>query len=86
MVHLLQAVPSNRHGWLRSTLSLYDKVHFSIKEKKTSQNICRAMQHGSDNEINAVATMCTKVLLVYFPHINYVEVGVFRFPKANTSE
>ena len=43
------------------------------------------MQHGSDNEINAVATMCTKVLLVYFPHINYVEVGVFRFPKANTS-
>ena len=69
---------------LQSRLSLYDKVHFSIKEKSPSQDICKAMQHGSDNEINAVATICTKVLPVYFPHIDYAEVGVFRFPKAKT--
>ena len=69
---------------LQSRLSLYDKVHFSKKEKSPSQNICKSMQHGSDNEINAVATICTNVLPVCFPHIDYVEVGVFCFPKAKT--
>ena len=69
---------------LQSRLSLYDKVHFSKKEKSPSQNICKSMQHGSDNEINAVATICTNVLPVWFPHIDYVEVGVFCFPKAKT--
>lgn len=67
---------------LQNRLSLYDKVHFSIKEKSPNEQVCKAMKHGSENEINAIATICTKVLPVYFPHLDYVEVGIFRFPKA----
>lgn len=69
---------------LQNRLSLYDKVHFSIKEKSPNEQVCKAMKHGSENEINAIATICTKVLPVYFPHLDYVEVGIFRFPKAKT--
>ncbi|KAK7507914.1 hypothetical protein BaRGS_00000879 [Batillaria attramentaria] len=35
----------------------------------------RRMQHGSDNEINAIATLVAKVLPVFFPNTAYVEEG-----------
>lgn len=43
------------------------------------------MTHGTNNEINAVATICTKDLPVFFPQLDFVEVGVFRNPSYTSS-
>ena len=65
----------------KSRAALFDKVHLSVQEKEPSSEVKRAMHHGTINEINTVATICTKILPVYFQNLNFVQVGVFQYPQ-----
>ena len=56
--------------------SLFDKVHLCVPEKTPSSEVREAMAYGTVNEINAIATICTKILPVYFPSLHFVEVGI----------
>ena len=68
-------------GGLSNRRSLFDHVHIGKSMPTPSEEVQKAMAHGSKNEINAIATICTKVLPVYFPQLDFVEVGVFRNPS-----
>lgn len=60
---------------LSSRRALYDNVHFGKSLPPTSVEVQKAMSRGTTNERNAVATICTKVLPVFFPQLDFVEVG-----------
>lgn len=70
---------------LSSRRALYDKVYFGKSLPPSSVEVQKAMTHGTKNELNAVATICTKVLPVFFPQLDFVEVGVFRNPSYTSS-
>ena len=54
-------------GGLSNLRSLFHHVHIGKSMPTPSEEVQKAMDHGSKNEINAIATICTKVLPVYFP-------------------
>ena len=60
--------------------SLFDKVHLLVPKKTPSSEVREVMAYGTVNEINAIATICTKILPEYFPSFYFVEVGIYRYP------
>lgn len=45
--------------------------------KQPSEQQQSNMQYGTENKINVIATLVSKILPVYFPDINYVEDGCY---------
>ncbi|KAK3103474.1 hypothetical protein FSP39_019495 [Pinctada imbricata] len=53
----------------------FDKVVCGVKEKEPCATVKQAMQHGIDNEQNAVATIVGKIIPVLFPELKFFEEG-----------
>ena len=53
----------------------FDFVKYGKLKPEPNSDAQERMKHGTDNEINAVATLVTKILPVFFPHMSYVEEG-----------
>ena len=51
-------------------------VHGSRKEEHSDIQL-RNMRYGTENEINVVATLVSKILPVYFPSLKYIEEGCY---------
>lgn len=52
----------------------FDKVICKVEEEKSNQ-VKKNMEYGTNNEINAIATLVTKVLPVLHPCLEYREEG-----------
>lgn len=52
----------------------FDKVVKNVRtDEQLSEEVKQRMQHGTDSEIHAIATLVGKVLPFYFPKLQYVE-------------
>ena len=65
---------------LKAQQSHYDAVVNGKPRPEPSDEVMRNMQHGITNEINAVATLVSKVMPVYYPGIKYREDGCLMVP------
>ena len=63
----------------------YDPYHRGISLPTPSEEVQKAMDHGTAFEDNAVATLCTKILPVYFPSTSYAEIGSVVLKQYKTS-
>lgn len=61
----------------------FDKVIYNIKGKDIDEDTQRRMAHGSENEINAMATLAAKVLPAYYPSKNFIEEGSYEIYRNN---
>ena len=61
----------------------FDKVVCGIAEQPKPEEVQKAMQYGTENEINAIATMVGKVLPVIAPEQIYVEEGCIKIEYQN---
>jgi hypothetical protein len=86
--HLLRKKARITGSPLHSALGLRglkeQKLHFAkfledvnVSESEETQN---RMEHGNINEINAVATLVSRVMPVYFPNCHFVEEGCYLIP------
>lgn len=57
--------------------ALFDNVHYNIPMPEVSSSVASAMEHGCMYEESAIATICTKIIPVFFPKMQFVEVGSF---------
>jgi hypothetical protein len=48
-----------------------------------SAETLQLMKNGADNEVNAVSTLVSKVLPVYFPRLYFYEEGCYSLPVNN---
>ena len=62
-------------GTLRQQQDHYDKV--ILGKKMTEKIVTKQMEHGKNNEINAVATICGKILPTLYPTTIFKEVGCY---------
>ena len=53
----------------------FERVVNSVNQPLPSDEESRRMQYGTDNEINAIGTLGSKVLPIYYPDLVYVEEG-----------
>ncbi|CAG2203301.1 unnamed protein product [Mytilus edulis] len=60
---------------LSSMRDHFDNVICNLKEAPKNQFTISAMQHGTDNEINAVSTLVGKILPSLFPDMEFYEEG-----------
>ena len=59
--------------------------HFIDKKEHTfSKSVQERLQHGTDNEINAVATLVGRFLPIYYPRSHFVEEGCYVLPGKHT--
>lgn len=63
---------------LKKLQHFFDGKMCSEKAQEPSDIVMNAMRYGTENEINAVATFCGKVLPVIAPSFNYHEEGYIR--------
>lgn len=59
---------------LKKQKEYFDKVICKVEEEKSNQ-VKKNMEYGTNNEINAIATLVTKVLPVLHPCLEYREEG-----------
>lgn len=50
-------------------------VGFQQQQQHLSTDVQKAMQHGCDNEVNAIATLSSKVLPAFYPSLLLIEEG-----------
>ncbi|VDI45018.1 Hypothetical predicted protein [Mytilus galloprovincialis] len=60
---------------LSSMRDHFDNVICNLKEAPKNQFTIAAMQHGTDNEINAMSTLVGKILPSLFPDMEFYEEG-----------
>ena len=60
---------------LKTKRQYFDHYHKGIALPKPSEEVQKAMGHGTAFEDNVLATLCTKILPVYFPSLVYAEIG-----------
>ncbi|XP_053383231.1 uncharacterized protein LOC123562931 [Mercenaria mercenaria] len=65
-------------GSLKQQLEHFDKVFFKKEPKQVSSDVQLKMKYGSEQEINAIATLVSKVLPVFEPSLIYVEEGCYK--------
>lgn len=63
----------------------FEKVYENIR-KSPSDMVKMFMEHGTKNEINALATLVGKILPVFYPHITFQEDGCVVVPLGETKE
>ncbi|CAC5359050.1 unnamed protein product [Mytilus coruscus] len=64
---------------LSSMRDHFDNVICNLKEAPKNQFTIAAMQHGTDNEINAMSTLVGKILPSLFPDMEFYEEGCGNF-------
>lgn len=67
---------------LKKQQSHYNVVYCNAESAERDVETLKRMQHGTINEINAVATLVSKVLPVYFPEHVFVEEGCYMIQGA----
>ena len=65
-------------GTLKAQQEHFDSVVYNNPKPAPSESTKECMEHGTVNEINAIATLVGKVLPVYWPNLQYVEEGCFQ--------
>ena len=65
-------------GSLKVQQEHFDSVVYNNPKPAPSQSAKECMEHGTVNEINAIATLVGKVLPVFWPNLQYVEEGCFQ--------
>ncbi|VDI01697.1 Hypothetical predicted protein [Mytilus galloprovincialis] len=68
---------------LKNQKAHFDKV-FNKKTEPFDDETLKRLKHGSDNEINAIATLVTKIMPVFFPNLQFYEEGCYAFPVDGT--
>ena len=68
---------------LKKQQAHYNKIFCGAQPETHDAETLKRMQYGSEQEINAVATLVAKVLPVYFPHTSFYEEGCYVLPNAN---
>ena len=66
---------STRIKWVEKMKEHFERVVNSVNQPLPSDEESRRMQYGTDNEINAIGTLGSKVLPIYYPDLVYVEEG-----------
>ena len=64
----------------------FDHVVCGVQEKQVSPEIQKFLDHGASNEINAVATVVTKVLPVLHPDLVFCEEGCVEINYVDNSK
>ena len=64
---------------LKMQTTHYDEVVSNIPKPEPPENVKKMMDHGSENELHAVATVVTKVLPVLNPDLKFFEEGCYPF-------
>ena len=62
-------------GGLKKQKEHYDYVFHAKEKPKPNSQIQTMMDHGTKNEINAIATICSKILTIMYPSSSYFEEG-----------
>ena len=68
---------------LKSQKNHYETVFQGKIMDDPDEETLKRMMHGSKNEINAVATLVSKIMPVYFPHKVFVEEGCYRLQDSS---
>ncbi|CAH1798622.1 unnamed protein product [Owenia fusiformis] len=69
---------------LKKQRAHYDKViHGKEEDKQINEQTRRNMEYGTKNEINAVATLTSKILPVLLPDLSYAEEGCYKITMNN---
>ena len=68
---------------LKKQQSHFDTVYNNKTQQDPDSETQKRLQHGQINEINAVATLVSKVLPVYFPDMNFYEEGCYALELIN---
>ena len=64
----------------------FDHVICGVPENKMSAETQKFMDHGTTNEINAIATVVSKVLPVLYPDLVFYEEGCVEFAYVDNSK
>ena len=62
----------------------FKKVYKNEPEETPSSETMKMMEHSTLNEINAVATLASKVLPIYYPDMYFVEEGCYSLSQHDT--
>ena len=65
----------NGFGTLKQKQQRYNEYHKGIIRPPASSDIQQALDHGTANEVNAIATICTNILPALFPNLLFFEIG-----------
>ena len=60
---------------LKQKQQRYNKHHKGITRLPASSEVHQAFDHGTADEVNAIATICTKILPAFFPNLLFSEIG-----------
>ena len=60
---------------LKQKQQRYNKYHKGITCPPASSEVQYALDHGTANKVNAIATICTKIVPVLFPIVLFSEIG-----------
>ncbi|MEW8546432.1 MAG: YqaJ viral recombinase family protein, partial [Candidatus Thiodiazotropha sp.] len=71
---------------LKNQREHFENVCCGSNQKQVSETVQRAMEYGTDNEINGIATLVGKVLPVIDPDLAYNEEGCIQFGLPNTNK
>ncbi|XP_035679573.1 uncharacterized protein LOC118417915 [Branchiostoma floridae] len=70
---------------LKAQQQHFDEAVRGKDKPEVSEETQRAMDWGVENEINAVATLCSKFLPAFLPHCVFYEVGSFKVDLGSTT-
>ena len=62
---------------LKAQLEHFDNVMHKIEKTPVDESTKQKMQNGTDHEIDAVATLVSKVLPIYYPDLTFIEEGCY---------
>ena len=68
---------------LKRQQSHFDAVYNNKEQQEPDLETKKRFQHGQVNEINAVATLVSKVLPIYFPELEFYEEGCYALKMKN---
>lgn len=62
----------------KKQLQHFDNIVYGKEKSEFSETVKQRMQHGVDNEINAVATLVSRFLPIYYPDLFFYEEGCYK--------
>ena len=71
---------------LKSLKEHFKSVCCGSKQKQVPESVQKAMDYGTKNKINGIATLVGKVLPVIEPKLTYNEEGCVRFSLTNSNK
>lgn len=62
-------------GTLKEKQQKWNEYHRGAHASEVTSEVQKAMQHGCQNEVNAIATACTKIIPSLFPDLAFSDIG-----------